>query len=289
MFKHRQRRAPYALITNTGFESLPSTVPSDHACIYYAQQMSLIHNTIVRAVNASHHHCLSFMAEAPESPNSMAVNDPKLGSSLEDIANFLEYNQLIFKMLDHHHHVEEEFMFQQIEDLLVAVGRPRGSMQDNISQHQAFEAGLAMFGAYVFKTQPVEFQPHTMLNIIESFASTLVEHLHDEIPTLLALHVLDSKDLMKIWDKAAYEATKDDDMYTALPFVLGCQDPTFELDGEKRLFPPIPRMIRPALVMANKHWFSRRKAGVWRYLPCKIPSEDVRPSSITSSKFHEEI
>jgi hypothetical protein len=280
-----QLRAPYPLITNTNFEALPHTVPSDHACIYYARQMSLIHNNIIRALNASHHHC-SIMAEDPSSPSSMTFIDAD--PDLSQIADFLEYNRLIFKLLDRHHFVEEEFMFQQIEDLLFDIGVPRGSMEGNVAQHQAFEAGLRVFEAYVFKTQPSEFQPNTLLHIIESFAPILIEHLHDEISSLLALYVLHSEDLMKIWKKAEYEATKDDDMYSSLPFILGCQDPTFELDGEIRYFPPIPKAVRPAVLMANKWWFSRRKAGVWRFLPCNIPKEVTRCSSPSSSKFHEE-
>jgi Catalase len=285
-FQTQRLRAPYPLITNTNFEALPRTVTSDHACIYYTRQMSLIYNTIIRSLNASHHHCSAFLSEDPKSPESMAFieHDPDLGQ----IADFLEYNRLIFKIIDRHHRVEEEHMFQKIEDLLADVGGPRGSMEGNVAQHQAFEAGLSVFEAYVFKTQPREFQPHTLLHIIESFAPILIDHLHDKIATLLTLHVLKSEDLMKIWKKAEFEATKDDDMYTSLPFILGCQDPTFELDGEVRLFPRIPKAVRPALLMANKWWFSRWKAGVWRFLPSNVPREVTRCLSPSSSKFHEE-
>ena len=216
----------------------------------------------------------------------MAFIDPT--EDLSRVADFLEYNRLVFKLLDQHGRVEEDLIFPQIEDLLFAAGVPRGSMARNIAQHKAFEAGLAVFQAYVFKTKPAEFDPHTLLHIVESFAPILVEHLHDEIPTLLGLHVLKSEDLMKIWKKAEHEATKDDDMFTTLPFVLGCQDSTFILDGEVRSFPPIPRVFQPALTMANKHWFSRRKAGVWRFLFTNLPKEVTPCSSPASSKFHEE-
>jgi hypothetical protein len=285
-FQTQRLRAPYPLVTNTNFEALPRTVPSDHACIYYARQMSLILNTIIRSLNASHHHCSAFLSEDAKSRESMAFNkhDPDLGQ----IADFLEYNRLIFKFINQHHRVEEKHMFQQINHLLADVGGPRGSMEGNVAQYQAFKAGISVFEAYVSKTQPHEFQPRTLLHIIESFAPFLINHLHDKIATLLALHVLKSEDLMKIWKKAEFEATKDDDMYTSLPFILGCQDPSFELDGEVRPFPPIAKAVRPALLMANKWWFSRRKAGVWRFLPCNVPREATRCLSPLSSKFRED-
>lgn len=286
-FQTQRLRAPWPLITNTNFEALPRTVPSDHACLYYARQMALIHNTIIRALNASHHHCSTFLGgDEIKSPSSMVFLEPD--PDLSQFADFLEYNRLVFKLINQHHLVEGEFMFQQVEDLLLDIGMPRGSMAGNIAQHQDFEAGLGVFEAYIFNTQPAEFQPHTLLHILDSFVPVLVEHLHDEIFTLLALHVLKTDDLMKIWKKAEYEATKDDDMYTSLPFMLGCQDSTFELDGEIRPFPPIPKAIRPALLLANKWWFSRRKPGVWRFLPCNVPKEVPRCSSPSSSKFREE-
>lgn len=263
-------------------------VAPNHACIYCAREISMIHNAIIRALNASHHHCSTFFAEDPKSPDLRTFIDPDPDANLKHIMDFLEYNRLIFKML-HHHTVKEEFIFLQIEDLLVRMGRHQGSMQANAAQHQLFEAGLDVFEEYVFKTQPAEFQPQTLLHIIESFAPILVQHFHDGISTLLGLHVLKREDLMKIWKKAENKVTKYDDWYTSLPFVLGCQDPEFELDGEARQFPSIPQVIRPVLNMANKHWFSKRKAGVWTFLPCNIPKEEVRPSSPASSKFHEEL
>jgi len=234
--------APFPLITKTHADDLPSSVARDHACIYWARQMSLIHNTMIRALNASYNQCLS------------------IHPGTQEATDFLLFNLTFFEMLDHHHKVEEEHMFPQIEEML---GEP-GAMEKNVEQHQAFEEGLGLFEKYVKGTKSEEYNGRTFRHIIDSFGSVLVQHLHDEIPSLLSLHTLDSAQMMKIWKKAEHAATADADPYTNWPFTFSCQDRSFLLDGEVRSFPPAP-FFAPCLISG---WFSRRFSGSWKFAPC---------------------
>lgn len=236
--------APFPLISETHASSLPSFVPRDHACIAWARGMAQIHNTMIRAFNASYNQCLSVQ------------------SATQEAADFLLFNRLLFNMLEHHHRVEEEFMFPAVEKLL---GVP-GAMETNVEQHHAFEKGLELYGEYVIKTKPEEFCGHQLRDILDSFVAVLVRHLHDEIPTLLNLHNLDSREMDKIWQKCAHEATKDTDIFTDTPFLLSCQDNTFLLDGECRGFPGIPFFI-PWLVYA---FAARRYTGAWKFSPSGV-------------------
>ena len=239
--KSHASMAQFPLIEKTHTDDLPASVPQDHACIQWAKDMAVIHNTMIRALNASYNHCLSI----------------KPGTT--DAADFLLFNRTFFDFLYHHHTAEEEFVFPQLEKLL---GTP-GAMETNVAQHHAFEPGLKKFEAYITKTPPDKYCGETLKQIIESFAEILVEHLHDEIPTLLTLHALDSTDLDKIWKRAQHEATKDGSLFVDVPWLLSCQDRTFLLDGEARPFPDIGSVL-PLLISA---FFGRRNAGAWRFGP----------------------
>ena len=206
--------------------------------------MAQIHNTVIRALNASWNQSTSVIPDTQEA------------------ADFLLFNQLLFTMLDRHHQVEDDFLFPALEKLL---GRP-GSMDDNSRGHESFAEGLVVFQKYVFVTKSAEYNGITFRHIIESFAPALIQHLHDEIPTLVNLHVLDQKDLMKVWKQASYLATKDASLYTDAPFTLGCQDKSFTIDGQRGDFPSIP-WIAEAFV---RNWHSKKHAGAWNFCPSDL-------------------
>ena len=110
------------------------------------------------------------------------------------------YNRMLFDMLDHHRKVRENYLFPQIDELL---GQRRlGAMAGNTKRHQGFKEGLGVFEKYVKVTKAEEFCGRTFMHIIDSFGEDLVQHLHNEIPTLLSLHTLDSEEMMRIWKRA---------------------------------------------------------------------------------------
>ena len=233
----------YSLINTIQPELIPSHIPKDHAAIHCARMMSQIHNMVIRALNSSYNHCLTI------EPNTQEAGD------------FLIFNKQLCATLNHHHHTEDD-LFPEIERLL---GKP-GAMEDNTAGHGKFMGNLRVFEAYVNNTKPSEYNGLTFRHLIEGFAPDLIQHLHDEIPTLTKLYVLDSRELMKVWKVAEHIATKDTDLYTAAPFTLGCQDKSFKVDGKDSEFSGIPWLVEKAV----EKWHARRYAGAWRYCPSDL-------------------
>ncbi|KIV98117.1 hypothetical protein PV10_01798 [Exophiala mesophila] len=232
----------YPLITTIHPENIPASVPKSHAALWCARRMADIHNTIIRALNSSWNHAASVEPAQVEA--------------------FLHFNRIIFTTLDHHHKVEDDYMFPAYEKLL---NRP-GAMESNVKGHESFAEGLSIFHRYITMTKPDEFNGTTFRHIIESFAPELIQHLHDEIPTLASLHVLKSEDLMKIWKEAEHIATKDGSLYTDLPWTLTCQDKSFVIDGETSSFPDVPWLIEAVV----RNWHAKRYADVWKFSPSDL-------------------
>lgn len=244
MQKHRYADDHYPLISTIHPENVPASVPKKHSALYCARQMAQIHNTIIRALNSSWNHAVSVK------PNTQEASD------------FLLFNQQIFSTLDHHHKVEDDYMFPEIEALL---HRP-GAMEVNAKGHESFAEGLAIFQKYVFVTKASEYNGVTLRHIIEAFAPDLIQHLHDEIPTLASLHVLDSSALMKVWKEAEHRTLKDQNLYSDAPWTLGCQDKSFMIDGEKCGFPDVPWILEVVI----RNWHAKRHAGAWRFCPSDL-------------------
>lgn len=234
----------YPLITTIHPETVPASVPKNHSALWCARQMAQVHNTVIRALNASWNHAIFVQ------PSSQEARD------------FLLFNQQLLKMLNHHHQLEDNYLFPEIERLQC---RP-GCMEESQRGHESFAEGLAIFGEYLSAATPSKFCGLTFRRIIESFAPNLIQHLHDEIPTLVKLHVLDSRALMRIWRSANHLATKDADLYNDLPWLLGCQDRTFAIDGIKGDFPG-GHWIVEALV---RNWHAKKHAGIWRFCPSDL-------------------
>lgn len=167
----------FALISTTG-TLRNKDIPGGHAVIYMAQQIALIHHPMLRSLNSIYNQCLA------------------VKPGMVDAVDLLTYCQVFCEMLQEHDDVEEKIAFPEVEKKLA--GKP-DLMQSCVEQHEQFEAGLKVFQQYVSTTPKEEYDGHKLSDIIDSFGKTLQEHLHDEIPALLALYYLDSEELMKIW------------------------------------------------------------------------------------------
>ena len=181
---------PLALISSTG-AGQNKAIPTGHAVIFFAQEMAQVHNTILRAFNASYNQCL----------------DVRPGT--QEATDFLIYNQCIFELLHEHHSAEEEIFFPEIDQL----AGDEGLMDHNRDQHKELDEGLELFRAYAYNTSSDEYDGQELRNIMDEFGSTLEKHLHGEIPTLLTLSDLDSEKLMKIWARAEHAVTDNADPY----------------------------------------------------------------------------
>lgn len=211
--------------------------------------MALIHNTAIRALNSSYNHAITV------SPH---VNSKR-------VADFLVFNKAIYTFLSQHHAVEEDYLFPAIEQ---HISRP-GAMDANFFGHDAFMEAFQAWGAYINDPATLDNYSGTdMRNLISAFAPSLIQHLHDEIPTISALAAeprCDSAVLLKIWQKAQEISTQDSNVHIEGPWIMGCQDRFFEIDGIAELggWPPVPAPMR----FVAKKWFSRRHKGAWEFCP----------------------
>jgi len=80
---------------------------------------------------------------------------------------------------------EEATFFPEIEKFT----GEKGIMDANVQQHHAFEKGLEAFHTYVDEclAGKKKYDGSRIISIIDSFGKDLIQHLTDEIPTLLDL------------------------------------------------------------------------------------------------------
>jgi hemerythrin-like domain-containing protein len=166
---------PFALINSTGILSRPD-IPPDHGAVRLAQMMSLAHNALLRSLNASFNQCLAVQ------PGTTEARD------------FLFFNQSLVEVLKFHHDIEDEFMFTAIEQLTEVPG----IMDQNIQEHKEFLSGMEAFQKYVSETSADAYDGQTFQRLLEGFGKSVEKHLHNEIPTLIALKDYDSSKMKKI-------------------------------------------------------------------------------------------
>ncbi|GKT62139.1 hemerythrin HHE cation binding domain-containing protein [Colletotrichum tofieldiae] len=156
---------PFELISSTraGSKKDVKTVGANRM----AEDMTMIHNLIIRILNTVYLQCVN----VEKSPG--------------DVQDFVAYAIEWAKMVEEHHHTEEETVFPQVEQL---AGVP-GLMQTNVAQHEAFHDGLHAYMGYLEKVQKGEeaYSGERLKGIIDSFMPILRQHLSDEIDTLVKL------------------------------------------------------------------------------------------------------
>lgn len=149
--------------------------------------MAHAHNVIIRGLN-------SIVQQAPYVPSSSDQ-----GYDATDVKDLLFYVQSWVKMVNHHHWVEESFIFPEMEKVS---GRP-GLMDDPRHQHELFHPGMERLLGYCSATTPEEYRwEGGMKDIIDSFSKELTDHLYAEIDVMLKLNDLDSLGMGQAWDKA---------------------------------------------------------------------------------------
>lgn len=238
--------SPLQLISTpfAGRTSLPKDI---HGADYIAHQMAHLHNIMIRGFN-------SVYQQAPY------VKTPA------DIKDFLQYITHITDFLHHHHDAEEDVFFPALEKL---VGKP-GCMEPNVEQHRAFGAGLDELTEYPKTATPETYDGYEVRRIIESFGPVLAVHLADEIGTLQALRLYDSKKLKAIWEKGGSYAQSLSAPAMAVPMIIGSHDLTYEGGVVSEFNLPF------FMFWANDLVLSRKFAGCWKFLPCTsrgIPRE----------------
>lgn len=157
--------------------------------MYCASEMTHAHNTIIRGLN-------SILQQAPYVPIATHAEFKS-----DDVKDLLFYTQSWAKMVNHHHWVEETYIFPDIEKF---VGKP-GFMDGPKLQHELFHDGLERLLKYVSITTPNEYRWEGrtgMKEIFDSFSKPLTDHLYAEIDVFLSMDHLNGAELKKTWTKA---------------------------------------------------------------------------------------
>lgn len=146
-----------------------------HGAIHSANEMSNLHNSLIRGMN-----CIYLQA--------LHVYKTK------DKDDFLKFISFWCGFVHHHHDVEEDMLFPQLEELT----SNKGSMKGNIEQHKIFEPRLLELSEYATTTTAAGYDGSKVRSMIDGFGDALHSHLKAEIPTLLALQSASSDSLLKI-------------------------------------------------------------------------------------------
>lgn len=150
--------------------------------IYVADSMASAHNMFIRILN-------SIYLQAPYVKEE------------GDIQDLLQYSLFWEDFIRHHHNGEETVFFPEVEK----VTGEKGIMDRNIEQHHAFESGMETWVQYTsecMKRDGMEnFDATQFRKLINGFAPQLVEHLSEEILTLLALDKYEISGVVQAWDK----------------------------------------------------------------------------------------
>lgn len=136
--------------------------------------MAQAHNILIRGLNA-------IVLQAPHVPDSSSPDYIE-----QDVKDLLSYTNSWIKMVHHHHGVEEDYMFPEVD---VILGR-QGVMAEPKGQHELFHDGLDRLTAYTTETKPSTYKwegKGGMKEIVDTFAKHLADHLHAEVEYLLTL------------------------------------------------------------------------------------------------------
>ena len=224
-------------------------VRPDHHCIKSARFMAQTHNIIFRALNAIYQHAIFIQGDT------------------QDAVDFLEYCGITYDFLHHHALCEERVYFPEIEK---AAG-VTGLMDSNVGAHRAMEKGLEKFRAYAETTRKEDYNATLLRGIIDDMKDSYQKHQHDEIQTILALHdKIPSDTLKKIDMLMRAESERQSDVFKAAPFVMGCQDRNFILDGKKRTFPSTNILAAHTIPYIVDLFMSGRHARVWKFNPSSM-------------------
>jgi len=130
----------------------------------------------------------------------------------------------------------------------------------------AFLPGLEAYAEYLnsVTSSPDSFSGKHLNNIIDSFAPMLIEHLSDEIPTLLSLSRFGSQ--LRFLDGINMESKKSPlhlSMTGGVPFFFRNLDTEYE-NGIWRAWPDIPGLVWWVMQRSFVAWNWR----LWRFASC---------------------
>lgn len=174
--------------------------PNQTPEIYVANEMALAHNMFIRGLNT-------------------IVLQAKGVIQKQDILDFLTFCLCWIETIHHHHHLEENKLFPDIE----RVTGQKGIMDGDIQGHAAFHGGLRNFKEYIegmLKKDGEGYDGGKVKELVESFAEPIMKHFREEVPSLLALKKwdLDGSKVKQCFRDLEKVAMKESDKVSCTPF-----------------------------------------------------------------------
>ncbi len=173
---------PFSLIPTPNF-SLKDSKTAPDVFDELASEMALVHNIVIRGLN-------SIYLQAPH----IRPADEK---------PFCRYIACWYTLLHGHHNGEETMFFPAVEEMTGV----KGIMDTNIDQHNAFHDGIEGLKAYAdaVVADTEKYEGSRVVALIDDFGSPLLQHLADEIPTILSLRQYGDKmaGLPKLFEEEA--------------------------------------------------------------------------------------
>jgi hypothetical protein len=206
--------------------------------------MCCVHNALIRGLNSIY----------VQAPHTKPV----------DYKAFLGYALSWFKMLHHHHDIEERYFFAELQKQV-----NKEVMQVSVEEHRAFHDGVERYHAYItsLSGQEEKFSGTKLLEIIDELAPPLLLHLNHEIDAILDLRQLKNDKLISsIWDKAVAAGINEfsaANLLDEFPFGFLTHDATYE-GGLHKNFPPVPFLLKFFVTYVCTLW----NWSWWKFAPC---------------------
>ncbi|KAJ3814843.1 hypothetical protein F5876DRAFT_72548 [Lentinula aff. lateritia] len=190
--------APYPLL-----DMPPGSIKNIHE--YPSIHMAAVHNMFIQSINA-------IVAHAPTLPTNK-------------LQPFMVFCFTVIDNIHHHHHIEETFLFPELEKKLGA-----GTLSRNFEEHADFVPQLDEAKVYLQKVQTgdLPYDGPLLVEKIHSFSDSMMLHLSHEIPTLEASRlkaVFTEKELKDIDSQGLSIALKTVSFYTSIPWGMVCANP----------------------------------------------------------------
>ncbi|KAF8964792.1 hypothetical protein BDZ97DRAFT_1814499, partial [Flammula alnicola] len=206
----------------------------DNIALWLANELSLTHNVIIRALN------------------SIWLNAPLV--LREDEADFVQYNLTCLEMIRSHHEAQEMVIFPRLQEKI--------DMRKNVVQHLEFDAALKNFKAYLVKVHDrVEpYDSERVLELRKALGSRLVQHLHDEISTVSTkrLSVFTNQELNEILNALEEHNRGLRESTTHFPFVM-----THHNQEDARNWPVVPTSVK----WVGNHVGFHLHRSYWKFSP----------------------
>ncbi|KAG5644850.1 hypothetical protein DXG03_007580 [Asterophora parasitica] len=159
-------------------------------------------------------------------------------------------------------------------------------MEHNVEQHHAFLAGLESLEAYIKEIQAgnAQYDGKLVIEKLDSFADGLVQHLHDELPTLASSRMraaFTEKDLKDLETSLGKRILKEVSLTTVLPLGMVLHDKSTApqyVSSENHVifmnlispplisFPPLPKPI----LWATQYGLYHLHSDAWAFGPCDV-------------------